>query len=164
MSMYEFIHAAYLTDSEIRGLYERMEREGLLDSFFHAGQIKSADGFLAYARDTGTWLFQAERHGEVVAFGMLDSFSAESAYFHHCHFRAGWKHTLETACHTLEWLRTACPSVKTLIGITPKANRLAARYASRCGFRILGEIPRSLYDRDGNVQDAVLSVYTWGNE
>lgn len=161
--MYEFTHAAYLTNDEIRELYNRMEREGLLDSFFHAAQITDADEFLSYARDKGTWLFRADRMGETVAFGMLDSFSAESAYFHHCHFRAGWKHTLETACHALEWLKTACPSVKTLIGVTPSRNRLAVRYAGRCGFKILGEIPRSLYDRDGNVQDAVLSVYTWGN-
>ena len=160
---YGFTHAAYLSDDEIRELYNRMEREGLLDQFFHAAQCKTADEFLRYARDVGTWLFRADRYGEAVAFGMLDNFSAESAYFHHCHFRSGWKHTLETACHTLEWLRTACPSVKTLIGITPSRNRLAVRYAQRCGFKILGEIPRSLYDRDGNVQDAVLSVYTWGN-
>ena len=161
--MYDFTHAAYLTDDEIRELFHRVEREGLLDSFFYAAQCETADEFLAYVRDKGTWMFQVERHGEVVAFGMLDNFSAESAYFHHCHFRAGWKHTLETACHTLEWLQASCPSIKTLIGITPTRNRLAVRYAGRCGFKILGEIPRSLYDRDGNAQDAVLSVYTWGN-
>ena len=159
---YDFTHAAYLTDDEIRGLYERMEREHLIDSFFHAAQCKSAHEFLAYVRDKGTWMFQVERHGGVVAFGMLDNFSAESAYFHHCHFRAGWKHTLETAMHTLDWLQASCPSIKTLVGITPTRNKLAVRYAQRCGFKILGEIPRSLYDRDGNVQDAVLSVYTWG--
>lgn len=161
--IYDFTHAAYLSDDEIRELYNRMEREALLDSFFHAAQCKTADEFLRYARDIGTWLFRADRYGEPVAFAMLDSFSAESAYFHHCHFRAGWKHTLETALHTLDWLQASCPSIKTLIGITPAKNKLAVRYAGRCGFKILGEIPRSLYDRDGNVQDAVLSVYTWGN-
>lgn len=161
--MYTFCHANYMTDDEIRELYLRMEREGLLDSFFHAGQIRSADEFLAYARSEGTWLFRVDRYNETVAFAMMDTFSAESAYFHHCHFRAGWKWTCETAVHGLEWLRRACPTVRTLIGITPTRNRLAVRYAARCGFKILGEIPRSLYDRDGNVQDAVLSVYTWGN-
>ena len=160
---YEFTHAAYLPDDVVCGLYDRMEREHLIDSFFHAAQCKSAHEFLAYVRSEGVWMFRVERDGEVVAFAMLDNFSAESAYFHHCHFRAGWRYTLETALHTLDWLQASCPSIKTLIGITPTRNRLAVRYAQRCGFKILGEIPRSLYDRDGNVQDAVLSVYTWGN-
>ena len=163
MNLYDFTHAAYLSDDEIRELYNRMEREGLLDSFFHAAQCKNAGEFLDYVRSDGVWMFLVERYGEAVAFGMLDNFSAESAYFHHCHFRAGWKYTHETACYTLEWLRGACAGLRTLIGITPSRNRLAVRYAKRCGFEILGEIPRSLYDRDGNVQDAVLSVYTWGN-
>lgn len=161
--IYDFTHAAYLSDDTVRGLYGRMEREHLLDSFFHAAQCKTADEFLAYARSEGVWMFRVERDGEVVAFAVLDNFSAESAYFHHCHFRAGWRYTTETALHTLDWLQASCPSIKTLIGITPTRNRLAVRYAQRCGFKILGEIPRSLYDRDGNVQDAVLSVYTWGN-
>lgn len=160
--IYSFHHAKYLGDDEIRGLYARMEREGLLDCFFHAGQCRDAEQFLEYARDEGTWLFRADRYDETVAFASLDTFSAESAYFHHCHFRAGWKHTGETACAALSWLRKACPVVKTLIGITPSTNRLAVRYAVRCGFKILGEIPRSLYDRDGNVRDAILSVYTFG--
>ena len=161
--IYDFTHAAYLSDDEIRELSSRVEREGLYDSFFHSSQCKTADEFLAYVRSEGVWMFRIERDGEVVAFAMLDNFSAESAYFHHCHFRAGWRYTLETALHTLDWLQASCPSIKTLIGITPTRNRLAVRYAQRCGFKILGEIPRSLYDRDGNVQDAVLSVYTWGN-
>ena len=162
--MYTFTHAAYLKDAEIRELYDRMEREGLLDSFFHAAQCRSSQEFLEYVRSPGVWMFKAERYNETVAFGMLDSFSAEAAYFHHCHFRSGWKHTCETAAYTLEWLQAKCPSVKTLIGITPARNRLAVRYAQRCGFNILGEIPRSIYDLDGNVQNAVLSVYTWGNQ
>lgn len=162
--MYDFTHFAHLPDSTITGLYERMEREGLLDSFFFAGQFTSARAFLDYACSDEVWAFVAERYGGIVAFGMLNNFSAASAFFHHCHFRAGWKHTLETAAYTLDWLRVACPSVKTLIGITPTSNRLAVRYAARAGFKILGEIPHSLFDRAGGVQDAVLSVYTWGQK
>lgn len=163
MSDYSFIHVAYLSDGEVRELFHRVEREGLYDSFFHGAQCKTADEFLAYARDAGTWMFRIDRDGETVAFAMMDTFSAESAHFHHCHFRAGWKHTLETAKAVLAWLREACPSVSTLIGVTPADNRLAIRYAERCGFKILGVIPRSLTAKDGTVMDAVLSVYTWGN-
>ena len=162
--MYTFTHASFLTDDEIRELFNRMDREGLLDCFFYAAQCRTADEFLAYARDVGTWLFRVEKYGEPVAFAALDNFNAESAYFHHCHFRAGWKHTLETACYTLDWLKVACKGISTLVGITPSKNRLAVRYAQRCGFRILGEIPRSLQNMDGETIDATLSVYTWGRE
>lgn len=162
--MYQFQHAAHMSDDEIKSLYDRMEREGLLPAFFYAAQCKSASDFLSYARDIGTWMFRIDRDGETIAFAAMDNFSAESAYLHHCHFRAGWRYTLETAKHTLEWLRTACPSVTTLIGVTPKSNRLAIQYAERGGFKILGVIPRSLKDMEGNAQDAVVSVHTWGRE
>lgn len=159
--MYQFTHAKYLEDHEVIELYSRVVREGLADSYFYAGQFSSAVEFLRYVRSGFSWLFRVEREGEVVAFGMLDNFNAESAYFHHCHFRAGWKFTSDTAKAALRWLHEVLPDLHTLIGITPATNTLAVRFAKRNGFRILGEIPRSLRNKDGQVIDAVLSVYTW---
>lgn len=160
---YTFQHQAYLSDEEITGLYDRMEREGLLDGFFHSAQCVNAQEFLEYVRSDGVWMFDIRRDDEVVAFAMLDNFSGESAYFHHCHFRTAWRYTRETAQHTLYWLRENCRDLSTLVGITPATNTLAVRYAERCGFKILGVIPKSLPGRGGQAVDAVLSVYTWRN-
>lgn len=159
--MYDFTHAAHLSNAQLAALFDRVVAEGLYDSFFYAGQCRTAEDFVKYSRSPLNWVFQVEREGELIGFGMLDNFNAESAYFHHCHFRAGWRFTGDTAAAALAWIKRSIPCISTLIGITPATNRLAVRYAQRNGFKILGEIPRSLRNKDGEVIDAVLSVYTW---
>lgn len=159
--MYAFTHAAHLSNAQLAALFDRVVAEGLYDSFFYAGQCRTAEDFVKYSRSPLNWVFQAKRNGELVAFAMLDNFSGESAYFHHCHFRAGWRFTDETAAAALGWIKRSIPEISTLIGITPVGNKLAVRFAKRNGFKILGEVPRSLRNKDGEVIDAVLSVYTW---
>lgn len=156
---YTFRHSAYLTDDEIRGLFDRVVAEGLYEHFFHSGQFRDSIEWLDYVRSNKAWMFSVSRNDQTIAFALLDNFSAEAAWFHHCHFRAGWKHTKETATMTLRWLADVLNGyISTLVGITPASNRLAVRYAKRCGFEIMGTLPRALHTFNG-IEDAIISKF-----
>jgi len=156
---YKFEHSAYLTDHEVKALFDRVVAEGLYEHFFHSGQCKTANDWLSYVRAPGTWMFRVLRNDELVAFAMLDNFSGRAAWFHHCHFRAGWRHTKNTAKACLLWLADALDGyVSTLVGITPASNKLAVKYAEKCGFEVMGTLPHLLNTFNG-IEDAVISKF-----
>lgn len=156
--MYEFRHFLHVDPGAIRGLYERLEREGLYESFFYARQQTSADGFLAYSIKEA-WSFTIERDGVVIGFAMLSDFDGESARIHVCFFREGWADTLRAARAGFKWLLTACPSVTVLHGVTPASNTLMVRFLKKAGFTVVGRVPRALSTACCGTVDAVISYY-----
>lgn len=157
MPEYRFIHTAYIDgNGPLEALFDRVRAEGLYEAFFYAHQFDTASAFAEYLR-AEAWAFLIERDGDLVGFAYLNSFTGKAGFFHFCVFRCGWLHTVEIAKAGLAWLKSERP-VEVLIGRTPSSNRLAVRFAKRCGFKIIGTIPKAItLSATNTADDAVIS-------
>lgn len=137
-------------DSEIKGFYDRMVREGTADKVFYDGTVKSADDFLRMMRGRGNALYVVFEQAEPWGFCWLNHFKMKSARIHFCAFRPAWGRAHEYARGSMSQLinlRLADGSYwhDVFCGYTPETNKLAIRMLKQAGMKIVGTIPNKLW-------------------
>jgi len=139
-----------MTDSEVRGLYERMEADGTADTVFYDGSVMSADDFLKTMKHGMTQLFMVSIDNEVAGAVWLTDFEVRRAAFHFCFFSNAWKKDLvdagkECVTQILNAERLSVPMFDCLIGIVPATNRAAQIWCHKMRFRRIGVLPKGAW-------------------
>ena len=140
------------TDSFIRGLFERMDGEGLAERVFYDGAVTNPDAFLAMMKHGMNRLFVVEFGGEIAGFCWLNNFTLRTAEFHFCFFdilrgKDAVGVGRDVVCDLLYMEDSAGnPIFDLLFGMTEVANKPAEFWCRKMGFEYLGIIPSVLWN------------------
>jgi hypothetical protein len=139
-------------DSFIRGLFERMSQEGLVERVFYDGTITTPDAFLQMMKFNQISLFVIEFKGEIAGMCWLNNFGARRAEFHFCFFsnlRGADAVTIGKQVVTeLLYMEDSAgnPIFDLLFGMTEVENKPARVWCRHMGFEYMGIIPSFVYN------------------
>jgi len=140
------------TDSLIRGLFHRMEDEGLVGAVFSDGSVTTADKFLHLMKFGMNRLFVIDLEGCLAGCVWLNNFETRKADFHFCFFsnlrgdlavEEGKGIVTELLNMTNE---SGAPVFDLLVGLVSTLNPAALRWCRRMEFSTLGTLPSAAYD------------------
>jgi hypothetical protein len=140
------------TDSFIRGLFERMDGEGLAERVFYDGAVTNPDAFLAMMKHGMNRLFVIEFRGEIAGCCWLNNFASRRGEFHFCFFdnlrgQDAVGVGRDVVCDLLYMEDSAGnPIFDLLFGMTEVANKPAEFWCRKMGFEYLGIIPSVLWN------------------
>lgn len=150
-----------LRDSDLLGLYDRMDREGLAGSCYQEGRLH----WLEEMKSRRSLLYVCMGDDGPMGMVWLNAFRGRYAHSHLVIFRAyhGRANILTARWAIQTVLRSRDAHGEYLwdgfVGMTPETNRLAVAFALRCGFRKVGVVPFGAYDfRQNKSVPAVLTV------
>ena len=137
-------------DSFIRGLFERMAKEDLVERVFYDGTITTSDAFLQMMKGMNS-LFVIEFKGEIAGMCWLNNFGPRRAEFHFCFFSnlRGMDAVSvgrEVVCDLLYMEDSAGnPIFDLLFGMTAEDNVPARFWCKAMEFGYLGVIPSAAW-------------------
>jgi hypothetical protein len=138
------------SDSEIAGIYDRIEKEGSAGMLFYDGCAKNRAEFVMIMKRPGTYLYiVVERENPEHQLGIiwLNRIEHRRAWLHYCFFAETWgTSALKIAKQGVEKLISLQDSkgeylFDTFLGITPSSNRLSVRFNKMCGAIPLCNVP-----------------------
>jgi len=151
------------TDSFIRGLFERMEKEDLVHRVFYDGTVSTPDQFLLTMKHGMNRLFVVEFGGEIAGFCWLNNFTLRTAEFHFCFFEnlrgqdaVDVGKSIISAMLAMEDGR-GNPLFDLLFGMTAVDNTPARFWCKAMGFGYLGMLPSAAWNAE--LQQSVAAHY-----
>jgi len=144
--------ARTVPDSEIEGVYTRMQRDGLTSKVFAQNEIMSATDLLAMLKSPSNLPVFLYVGTCAAGFAWLNSIGKNYAYAHFVFLAESWGKNAENKRVTDEmghallryWFSFEGdngPIFDTLVGVVPSKNVLANRFVQRMGLTKVGEIP-----------------------
>ncbi len=139
-------------DSFIKGLFDRMQEEGLVDMVFYDGSVKSSDEFLQMMKFGMNSLFIIEFKGEIAGLCWLNNFCSRRAEFHMCFFsNLRGQDAVEVGKEVVKELLymedgAGNPIFDLLFGMTETENVPAIRWCRAMEFETLGIIPSAVWN------------------
>jgi len=149
-----------MRDSEIRTLYDLMERDGTNSLVFFDGHINNANDFCNFMKSSENILFVAFDDDDPVAFGWLSNFKYKTAQAHFCLFSKVWGERSVEIGKALVKNALATTGLDMLIGYVPGFNPVATKFAVKCGAVKLGKLPCGSVDKNGNSYSTTIVYYT----
>jgi hypothetical protein len=145
--------------------YNDLKQQGLLDYAFHECQIKEFKNFMGIACDPHNRMFLVcEKDSKPCAHIMLSGFYGKVAMAHFAVLRPyHGKRSVTIARESLTQIfslsRGGGSLVECLVGITPKRNKLAIRFAMKVGFVKTAVLPEACYMAvSDEYEDGVMTV------
>lgn len=155
------------TPGLLGAVYDGLVSDGLLNSLFHDGSVRTRDAFWDELIRPGCLPFVVMQGGEVAACSWLNNIHGRAAQTHFVIFRRFWGRRLHESIgrHLYRYILTRQDDqghlFDCLYGITPENNALAWRAALRCGWRRSGLIPHyCLMSDTGESVSGVVTVAT----
>lgn len=151
---------------DLEALWFRLVDDGLLRHVFHDGSVTDAEGFIAFAGETGRAFYAVYADGDPAALFWLDGRAGRSARIHFAVLRGFFGSPARIiGFYVTDWLMSVTgsdglPLLDVLVGVTPKTNRAAVRFIRDLGFTVLGEIPHASPLMAGRATGAVVSYIT----
>jgi hypothetical protein len=139
-------------DSLIRGLFERMRGEDLVERVFYDGSVTTSEDFLQMMKQGMNRLFVIVIEGQAAGLCWLNNFGARRAEFHFCFFnnlRGIDAVEIGKAVVTeLLYMEDGAgnPIFDVLFGMTEVENKPARAWCENMGFEYMGVIPSILYN------------------
>ena len=149
-------------DSEILGLYERMELDGTAPVVFSDGEIREAKGFLSAMKSGLNALYVIYVDEEESGIIWLNRFEARFARCHWCLFSNQWgEQSIAIGTETLRIIISIKDQNENfmwdmLMGIVPSSNKRAVEYCEKCGGAISGEIPFASMSEGKSVNGTII--------
>lgn len=141
-----------LSDSAVASLFSRLQREHLVRWSFFDGSIKDAKSFVWHMKN-GNWLYLVKENTDVKALFWLNHLERRSCWLHFTGFKDSWGDWIRQAGRfVLRWLLSASspadghPIFDSILGVIPRTNKMACRFASDVGMQNVGVAPNLLYD------------------
>lgn len=153
------------TDSDIKKLFTRTEKDGLVRVVFYEGSINSSCEFLAMAKSNTTLFYILIDGIETVGYTWLNRFENHTARIHFCFFKEYWGKADDFAKYVLDKLLSMTGKngdilFDLLTGFIPEWNTHAIKFALKCGAHTHGVIPNAIYnDASGKSENAVFLYY-----
>lgn len=160
-----------ISDTVVRSIYERLVQDGLVRWAYFDGSIQSSDQFLAAMKTGENRLFVVLHEDKPKAIFWLTHLEGRSCRLHFAIFKEAWgKLGREMGRGVLAFLTGSKDQAgnfifDSVVGIIPRPNALAQRYASDVGMKRVGTIPLMLFDAyTGKSVDAVVFNAVRGRE
>lgn len=167
---YTFLYLQYQDARSVEMLtraYGLMERQGLVESVFYDGAIRSGEDLAAFLLRPGcipVAVFDAT--GTLAALTWLNAFEGKNARGHFVFFKEFWgrRTSIPLGRSIFTYFLTLSDSKGTLfdslVGITPESNVMAYRRAVECGAHYVGVIPAFCSRPDRDAEGGVVVVVT----
>ena len=142
-------------DSDVKGFYDRIAKDGLVEFIFHDGYIQTSDDFLMMMKGAGAALYVAYYENDPVGVGWLTHFEAKSrsCRAHFTTFSEVWnKDTVSIGREVFnQMLHMTVPGTDeyvfdVFLGLVPSVNVRAVKWLNKVGLVTVGEIPNALWD------------------
>lgn len=143
-------------DSEIKGFYDRMVRDGVAPIVFHDGEVRSSDDFLKMVKGLGVALYVVFYDDDPAGLIWLTHFEAKSCRVHFTSFSEIWDEDTvaigKEAINQVLYMTTTVGGddyvFDVLLGLIPSRNVRAIKWLKKVGLTIVGEIPNALWDAE----------------
>lgn len=139
-------------DSSIMEMFDKMERDGTVDSVFFDGSVRTREEFLRRMRQPGIQLYGVfVKDSDVpVGFIWMEMFGKRTARGHFCAFSEYWGDAYKIGHEILVILLSMRDSdgnyvLDAIYGFTPKDNTLALGALEAAGFKVAGTLPNAFY-------------------
>ncbi len=135
------------TDSYLKYLLDRAEKDGSLEMFLFGDKPLSKDKFFRRIKYDQNCLFGiVKKDEEVAGFGLLDHFRYKTAYGHFCMFQEFWGNG--SVAIAREVYRQLLNKFSVLIGVVPERNKYAIKFCEKIGMEWSGVIPNYFFDEN----------------
>jgi hypothetical protein len=148
------------SDPVLRGIFDKIDEQGLTRTVFWEGSIDNAEAFIKFVKNPSIVLQFIFEGKALVGMAWLGPLSGNYAFGHFCFFREIWgKRTQEAGEKVLRfWFGFPGPNgplLDVIIGAVPDFNKRAHQYVQSIGFTELGTIPgmfKNIYDEHDNAR------------
>jgi len=144
----------------------RLIESGLYRQAFYDGSVRTPEDFLSLVRNPNGYVFLSKdiRTGLPAGHVHINNFAGKTCQTHFSilpshHGRESVRMGIEGADQLFELYRAPSELMLTsLIGITPVENKLAVRFLTLCGYKLMGEIDDICEYADGTFHRGLISV------
>jgi hypothetical protein len=140
------------TDTEVKGFYNRIERDGLKEIVFPHGDILSAQDFLQEMKSGRSLLYVVYADKLQAGLIWLNRFESKTCRVHFTSFSESWGmdtvHIGREAIKQILYMTSAdgCYVFDALLGLTQADNVRAIRWLEKVGLKKVGTIPNALWN------------------
>ncbi|WP_290918327.1 GNAT family N-acetyltransferase [Halodesulfovibrio sp.] len=138
-----------LTESELANIWQSICEEGKKDIVFYDGEIATCDDFVQFMQDDTNYVYVAYEGGELLALVWLNNFMGRCAMIHFTMFYNSKGREQDIATYLLNFLLFSRDRgdfcLEALFGLTPRVYRHALRFIEKLGFRLVTEMPSSVF-------------------
>ena len=156
-----------LTEQEFRAIWNLMCKDGREKIVFYDGQIANFPEFLEFMQDDSNYVYAVERGGEFVCLAWVNNFLGRCGMIHFTMFHNSDGEEFPICLKLLRFLLYAKSDgnfcFDALYGLTPKVYRHVLRFIEKLGFRLVADMPSSVFfQKNGkkHFKNAVFSIVT----
>lgn len=160
-----------ISDTVVESIYHRLDQEHLVRWSFFDGTVASAGEFLAAMKSGANRLFVVLHEDKAKAVFWLNHLEGRSCWLHFAIFREAWGRVGRdmgrgVLAFLLQSKNQAGDHIfDSVVGVIPRPNTLAQRYAADVGMKRVGTVPLMLVDAyEGRSVDAVIFNAIRGKE
>jgi len=135
-----------MSNSYIKGIYDRCVESGLEEILFHDGSINDADDFMNHVTNLGTMFWAIFYRKKMVGFFWLNRLEKTHAYCHFAAFPEIWGRGLAEEAGK-QAMTIALKHFSMIIGMIPADNQVAIDYLGRVGLTDLADVPNLLWSK-----------------
>jgi hypothetical protein len=152
-----------MKDSLVMSFYDQMVKDGTADLVFCDGKINDRKQFLANIKSNQTIFIIAILEGDPVGLAWINRIEKKKAWGHFCLFSNGWGDRSvdigKAMVRFLIGMKSDDYLFDVFFGLFPTENKLALSFVKRCGGKIVGEIPKSLWNAKKNKSESGTLIY-----
>lgn len=142
-------HTGCLNEQEFRTIWQTLCIEGKKDIVFYDGQITSEDEFIQFMQDDMNYVYVAYEGANPLALVWVNNFLGRCGMIHFTMFYNSKGREECIGLYLLNFLLfSKCGDefcFDALYGLTPRVYRHALRFIEKLGFRLVAEMPASVF-------------------
>jgi len=152
-------------DSYIKKIYEKMEEEGLVETVFPDGWIRSPGAFLEFMKHGPNYLFVIDSDHKLAAILWINRLLDRTCYAHFCGFKSstgsGSVNIGRIAMRHLFDIKddSGNDRFETVLGLLPSWNIVALKWLRKVGLAEVGKIPNALWNAKNQKSDEGMLLY-----
>lgn len=127
-------------------LAAQMVKEGSFHLVFYDGSVTTPEQFLGVMQKPANVPVFFFDGAEPLGFAWLNGLNGGLAFAHFGGLKSARGRSVRIGQLAVAYWMHNFKFLQVILGITPKPNRLAVRFIEKIGFKVLGEIPRVLWD------------------
>ncbi|OBQ52727.1 hypothetical protein [Halodesulfovibrio spirochaetisodalis] len=154
-----------LTEEELRTLWKTLCSEGKKEVIFYDGQIADSDDFIQFMQDDMNYVYVAYEGEKPLALVWVNNFLGKCGMIHFTMFYNSKGKEELIGSYLLNFLLFSKSEGEfcfdALYGLTPRAYRHALAFIQKLGFRLVTEMPSSVFFQKKEkkyLKSAVLSI------
>jgi len=154
-----------LTEQELKTIWKTLCEEGKKEIVFYDGEITTEDDFIQFMQDDTNYVYVVYEGGKLLALVWLNNFLGRCGMIHFTMFYNSKGKEESIALFLLNFLLFSKHEgeycLDALYGLTPRVYRHALAFIKKLGFRLVVEMPSSVFfqkKEKKSLKSAVFSI------